>query len=79
MNTITEFVWVWEIVMYVDPLPLPSDSNYHVVCFLIIKQSRVFKISICSDLQNIPMLLLTVNWNPCDPWAFQLMVYKCGR
>ena len=43
------------------------------------KQSRVCKIGINFDLQKFPMLLLTVNRNPCDPWAFQLMVYKCEQ
>ena len=63
-----------------DPLPLPSvDSKYHMICFLIIKQSRVCKISVLFDLQKNPMLPLTDNRNPCTPWTFQLMVYKCGR
>ena len=48
-------------------------------CFLIIKQSRVCKISVRFDLQKFPMLPLTDNQNPCNPWTFQLMVYKCGR
>ena len=61
-----------------DPLPLPLDSKYHMLCFLIIKQSRVGKISIRFDLQKFPMLPLTDNQNPCNPWTFQLMVYKCG-
>ena len=62
-----------------DPLPLPLDSKYHMFCCLIIKQSLVCKISVRFDLQKCPMLLLTVNRNPCDPCAFQLMVYICGR
>ena len=62
-----------------DQLPLPLDSKYHMFCFLIIKQSRVFKISVRFDLQKFPMLPLTDNRNPCNPWTFQLMVYKCGR
>ena len=62
-----------------DPLPLPLDSKYHMFCFLIIRQSRVCKISVRFDLQKLPMLPLTDNRNPCNPWTFQLMVYKCGR
>ena len=61
-----------------DPLPLRLDSKYHMFCFLMIKQSRVCKISIRFNLQKIPMLTLTDNRNPCNPWTFQLMVYKCG-
>ena len=63
-----------------DPLPLSLDSEYHMFCFLIIKQSRVYKISVRFDLQKKKsMLPLTDNRNPCNPWTFQLMVYKCGR
>ena len=62
-----------------DPLPLPLDSKYHMFCFLIIKQSRLCKVSVRFDLQKIPMLPLTVNRNACNPSIFQLMVYKCGR
>ena len=62
-----------------DPFPLPLDSKYHMFCILIIKQSRVFKISVRFDLQKFPMLPLTVNRNACNPLIFQLMVYKCGR
>ena len=39
-----------------DPLSLPLDSKYHMSCFLIIKQSRVCKISVRFDLQKFPML-----------------------
>ena len=62
-----------------DPLPLPLDSKYHMFCFLIIKQSPVCKISVRFDLQKYPMLPFTDNQNPCNPWTFQVMVYKCGR
>ena len=62
-----------------DPLPRPLDSKNHMFCFLIIKQSRVCKISVRFDLLNKSMLPLTDNRNPCTPWTFQLMVYKCGR
>ena len=62
-----------------DPLPLTLDSKYHMFCFLIIKLSRVCKISVHFDLQKFPMLPLTVNRNACNPSIFQLMVYKCGR
>ena len=62
-----------------DPLPLPLDSKYHMFCFLFIKQSRVCKISVCFDLQKFPMLPLTDNRNPCNPWTSHQMVYKCGR
>ena len=79
MHTITEFVCIGEILRMRDPLPLPLDSKYHVVRFLIIKQSRVCKISVRFDLQKIPMLILTDNWSPCNPWTFQLMVFKCDR
>ena len=61
-----------------DPLPLPLDSKYHMYCFLKGKQRRVCKIGVHDDLQKFPILLLTVNPNPCDPWAFQLMVFKCS-
>ena len=37
-----------------DQLPLPLDSKYHMFCLLIIKQSRVCKISVRFDLQKIP-------------------------
>ena len=79
MRTITQFVCVGEIVTYGDPLPLSLDSKYHMFCFLIIKQSRVCKISVRFNLQKILMLPLTVNRNACNPSIFQLMVYKCGR
>ena len=63
-----------------DPLSLPLDSKYHMFSFLIIKQNyRVCKISVRFELQKFPMLPLTDNGNPCNPWTFQLMVYKCGR
>ena len=62
-----------------DPLLLPLDSKYHMFCFLIIKQSQVCKISVRFDLQKFPMLPLTDNRNPCNPWTFQLMDYKCGQ
>ena len=62
-----------------DPLPMPLDSKNHMFCFLIIKQSRVCKISVLFDLQKFPKLLLTVNRNACNPSIFQLMIYKCGR
>ena len=62
-----------------DPLPLSLDSKYHMFCFLIIKQSRVCKISVHFDLQKFAMLPLTDNQNHCNPWTFKLMVYKCGR
>ena len=39
-----------------DPLPLPLDSKYHKFCFLIIKQSRVYKISVRFDLQKFHSL-----------------------
>ena len=55
-----------------DPLPLPLDSKYHMFWFLIIKQSRVCKISVCFDLQKCSMLPLTDNRNPCNPWTFLL-------
>ena len=61
-----------------DPLPLPLEGKYHMFCSLIIKQSRVCKFSVRFDLQKFPMLPLTDNRNPCNPWTFQLMVYKCG-
>ena len=54
-----------------DQLPLSSESKYHMFCSLKGNESGVHY-----DLQMFPMLLLTVNWNPCDPWAFHLMVYK---
>ena len=53
-----------------NPLPLPLDSKYHMFCFLILKQSRVCKIRVCFDLQKIPMLPLTDNWNHCNSWTF---------
>ena len=71
-NTITEYVCVGEVVTYASPLP----RKYHMFCFPKGKYSRVCKIGVHYDLQIFPMLLLTVNRNPCDPWAFQLMVYK---
>ena len=55
-----------------DPLPLLLDSKYHMFCFLIIKQSRVCKLSVRFDLQRFPRLPLTDNRNPCNPWTFQL-------
>ena len=59
-----------------DPLPLPLDSKYQMFCFLIIKQCRVCKINVRFDLQKFPILPLTGNLNPCNPWIFQPMVYK---
>ena len=62
-----------------DPLPLPLDSKYHMLCFLIIKQRRICKISVHFDLNKFPTLPWTNNRNHCNPWTFPLMVYKCGR
>ena len=63
-----------------DPLPLPLGSKNHMFCFLIIKQSRVCKISVRFGLQKKSMLPLIDNRNFCNPWTFQLKVYKCdGR
>ena len=59
-----------------DPLPLPLDSNYHLLSYKR-KQRQISTIHY--DLKKFRMLLLTVNWNPCHPWAFQIMVYKCGQ
>ena len=55
------------------PLPLPLDSKDPVFCSLITN-----KVDFTKSASPIPMVLLTVNRNPCNPWAFQLMVYKCG-
>ena len=79
MNTITDLYASARLLCMRDPLPPSLDSKCHMFCSLIIKQSRVCKIGVHYDLQKIPMLLLTVNRNPCDLWDFQLMVYKCGR
>ena len=46
-----------------DPLHQPLDSKYHMFCFLVIKQSRVCKISVRFDLQKFPMLFLFLHNN----------------
>ena len=66
MHTIMD-LYVWgRLLRMRDPLPLPLDSKYHMFCFLIIKQSRVCKISNRFDLQKFPMLPLTDNRNPSN-------------
>ena len=78
MNTIKDFACDGEINLRMRyPVPLPFDSKDPVFCSYH-KQSRFYKISVRDDLQKLPMVLLTVNRIPCNPWAFQLMVYICG-
>ena len=57
------------------PIPLPLNSKYHMFCSLIIKQSQVCKIGVHYDPLKNPILLPTVSPNPCDHFAFQLMVF----
>ena len=62
-----------------DPLPLPLDSKYHNFALLKENKDEFAKNCVHYGLQKKNMLLLTVNQNSCNPWAFLLMVYKCGR
>ena len=79
MNIIRSFYVSARLLRMHDPFLLPLGSKYHMFCTKFTRQSRVYKIGVRHDLQNIPKLLLTVSLNLCNPWAFQLMVYKCGR
>ena len=75
MNTIKDFACDGEINLRMCyPLPLPLDSKDPAFCSLITNTVAFYKISVRDDLQKLPMVLLTVNRNPCNPWAFQLMV-----
>ena len=74
-----EFVCVGEIVLYADPLPLPLDTKYHIFCFLIKNKVEFAESAFRFDLHKLSMLPLTDNRNPCNPWTFQLVVYKCDR
>ena len=49
-----------------DQLVLPLDDKYHMFC------SRTEFVKSASTIAHVAA-------DPCDPWVFQLMVYKCGR
>ena len=80
MNTIKDFACAGEFKLRIYALSTSSALGQYGSRVLPSnhKQSRFYKISIRDDLQKLSMVLLTVNRNPCNPWAFQLMVYKCG-
>ena len=80
MHTIMEF-HMRDRVCYecTDLHPVPLKGKCHIFCSRKAAQSRICKIAVRYDRQTFPIFSVNLNWNPSDPWSFQLMVYKCGR
>ena len=80
MHTIMEFRMRNRVCYECTDLhPLPLKGKCYIFCSGKAVQSRIYKIAVRYDQQKFPILSVKINWNPSEPWVFQLMVYKCGR